>query len=364
MSAAQRADVAALKAAVPLIELVRPVVQRLRAAGPGSWMACCPFHDEKSPSLHISRDLYHCFGCGASGDAVSFVMALEGLDFRSALRRLGAPEVTTGVARRRAAARVHEAEADAAAHRLSGAERARAIWREGEPAAGTPVEAYLRSRGILMAELGAMPKSLRFHPHLWCVEAGRHLPAMLAAMVDADGTVVGLHRTFLAPGGQGKARGLAAAKLMLGPCFGAAVRLFDPGAEGRPADVIAVGEGIETTLSFLLLCQRAGLALGGWAAGSLGALVGAGLGGHRLAPGKLGRRLPSCRPDPARPGLLLPAGVGLLYQLVDMDGDRESAEALIARGRAKWNAAGIRVKNARPADGRDWNDELIARGET
>lgn len=50
----------------------------------------CPFHKEKSPSFHVSREkqLFHCFGCGASGNLVQFVMRTEGIDFVEALKLL------------------------------------------------------------------------------------------------------------------------------------------------------------------------------------------------------------------------------------------------------------------------------------
>ena len=50
----------------------------------------CPFHGEKTPSFHVSRDkqLFHCFGCGASGNLVQFAMRMEGLDFIEALKLL------------------------------------------------------------------------------------------------------------------------------------------------------------------------------------------------------------------------------------------------------------------------------------
>jgi len=50
----------------------------------------CPFHKEKSPSFHVSgeKQLFHCFGCGAGGDLVQFVMRAEGLDFVEALKLL------------------------------------------------------------------------------------------------------------------------------------------------------------------------------------------------------------------------------------------------------------------------------------
>ena len=48
---------------------------KLKKAGK-SYVACCPFHGEKSPSFHVSQDkqFYHCFGCGASGNVISFLM--------------------------------------------------------------------------------------------------------------------------------------------------------------------------------------------------------------------------------------------------------------------------------------------------
>ena len=52
-----------------------------------NWSACCPFHQEKSPSFSVSEDkqIFHCFGCGASGDAVDFVVKHLGVTFRQAV---------------------------------------------------------------------------------------------------------------------------------------------------------------------------------------------------------------------------------------------------------------------------------------
>ena len=62
----------------------------LRNAGGGSLKGLCPFHDEKSPSFHVtpSRGFYHCFGCGEGGDVISFLMKLDGLGFTEAVERL------------------------------------------------------------------------------------------------------------------------------------------------------------------------------------------------------------------------------------------------------------------------------------
>jgi DNA polymerase I-like protein with 3'-5' exonuclease and polymerase domains len=47
---------------------------------------CCPFHDERTPSLHVYADHYHCFGCGAHGDHIDWLMAVKGLDRKEARR--------------------------------------------------------------------------------------------------------------------------------------------------------------------------------------------------------------------------------------------------------------------------------------
>jgi DNA primase len=62
---------------------------KLDRAG-SSLRARCPFHAEKTPSFHVSPDrgTYHCFGCGVGGDIFTFVQAIEGLDFKGALKIL------------------------------------------------------------------------------------------------------------------------------------------------------------------------------------------------------------------------------------------------------------------------------------
>ena len=61
----------------------------LKRRGSSLW-ACCPFHNEKTPSFHVepSRDIYKCFGCGKSGTAVGFVMEYEKLSYTEALKYL------------------------------------------------------------------------------------------------------------------------------------------------------------------------------------------------------------------------------------------------------------------------------------
>ena len=71
-----------------IVELVDSRV-RLKKAG-RNHQACCPFHDEKSPSFTVSQDkqFYHCFGCGAHGNVISFLMEFDRLEFPEAIEEL------------------------------------------------------------------------------------------------------------------------------------------------------------------------------------------------------------------------------------------------------------------------------------
>jgi len=64
----------------------------LKSAGRGEFKACCPFHEEKTPSFTVSTDkqFYHCFGCGAHGSAIGFLMEYAHLDFVEAIEELAA----------------------------------------------------------------------------------------------------------------------------------------------------------------------------------------------------------------------------------------------------------------------------------
>ena len=78
-----------VKDAVDMVELVG-ARSDLRRQGAGSWKGLCPFHDERTPSFSVNAEkkVYYCFGCQESGDAIDFVKATEGLDFREAVEAL------------------------------------------------------------------------------------------------------------------------------------------------------------------------------------------------------------------------------------------------------------------------------------
>ncbi|MBV8913859.1 MAG: DNA primase, partial [Acetobacteraceae bacterium] len=133
-----------LRTRTPLAALVG---RRVRLARSGrQWKGCCPFHGEKTPSFYVYEDgHYHCFGCGAHGDAIGFVMQSEGAGFMEAVERLAAeaglevpkpsPEAAEAERKRHGLAAVLEAAQAGYQRRL--------LLPEGRPAL-----AYLHGRGL------------------------------------------------------------------------------------------------------------------------------------------------------------------------------------------------------------------------
>jgi DNA primase len=132
-----------LRARTPLAAIIGRRVKLSRSGR--NWKGCCPFHNEKSPSFYVYEDGYHCFGCGAHGDAVSFVMQSQGLQFREAVETLASeaglevpkasPEAAQVEQRRTDLQQVMEIVASLYQHRLGQPEGAKAL-------------AYLRGRGL------------------------------------------------------------------------------------------------------------------------------------------------------------------------------------------------------------------------
>ncbi|WP_305788739.1 DNA primase [Symbioplanes lichenis] len=84
-------DIALVRDRTSIADIISETVT-LRSAGGGNLKGLCPFHDEKSPSFNVApaRNVYFCFGCGAGGDAIKFLMDAEHLTFVEALERLAA----------------------------------------------------------------------------------------------------------------------------------------------------------------------------------------------------------------------------------------------------------------------------------
>ncbi len=141
---ADRGDIDRVREATDLIELISEVT-KVKKSG-RSYMAICPFHQEKTPSMSVdrARGLYHCFGCGKGGDVFDFVRETRGVDFAEALDVLAAKAGITLVrdpteakkrGRREAAVEALRRAVDTYHQRL-----------KKNPEAGT-ARSYLRGRG-------------------------------------------------------------------------------------------------------------------------------------------------------------------------------------------------------------------------
>lgn len=85
-----KSTVASVKEACDIVDEFKKSGHHLKTAGVGKWKTCCPFHQEKTPSCIINESFqnFHCFGCGESGDVISFVSKTENLTFKEALTKL------------------------------------------------------------------------------------------------------------------------------------------------------------------------------------------------------------------------------------------------------------------------------------
>jgi DNA primase catalytic core len=148
MARIKDSSVEAVKQAADIVAIVESRI-RLRKVG-GRYTGLCPFHDERTPSFSVSPDrgTYHCFGCGAGGDAISFVEETEGVDFVGAIEwladRFNVPleydeSSPAADAARKRRERLHALLEQATAF------YERYLW---DSAAGEPVRAYLRGRGL------------------------------------------------------------------------------------------------------------------------------------------------------------------------------------------------------------------------
>ena len=221
----------------------------------------CPTHRDTHPSLSVSAKngvtQVHCFaGCAQSAtwDEVKrqVLGRRPGLYGDGNLVRLPHSVVTQPANPPDRSASRDEPSALSPEASAAGTDvQAIRVWNQTQPDSGR-VAAYLRSRGLS----GQVPDVLRFHPELYYSPSQR-FPAMVAAFRKLDGTLAGVHRTYLDPLGDGKAP-LDPAKKFLGKTQGAAIRLAE-----LEDDTLTVTEGIETGLAVM---QATGRSV--WATGS------------------------------------------------------------------------------------------------
>ena len=272
-----------------------------------AWTARCPAHDDGKPSLSI---------CDAV-DGKVLVRCHAGCDQERVIANLRSRGLWPGNGERMFTRFTPNSVNKKTEGSRDDAKRtavADAIWRAALPSDGTLVKSYFVSRGLYLPPTSM----LRFYPGLKH-PSGSVWPAMVARVTrGSDNTPLGIHRTFLARDGAGKAP-VAPQKMMLGPCRGGAVQLASLGS------VLMVGEGIETCIAAM---QATGHPA--WAALSTS--------GMRT--------------------LDLPNDVRDVIVLADGDDAGEVA----ARDCAwRWKREGRRVRIAWPPQGMDFNDVLLGR---
>jgi DNA primase len=132
-----------LLARVDIVDVVERRVP-LKKAG-REWTACCPFHDERTPSFYVSpaKQFFHCFGCGVSGSAIKFIMDFDRLEFPDAVEELAQ---TVGMTVPREGGR-DAAPREDKTDLYSLLEEA-ASWYERELPRHADAQAYCRKRGL------------------------------------------------------------------------------------------------------------------------------------------------------------------------------------------------------------------------
>jgi DNA primase len=155
-----------IKARIDIVELIGSYVA-LRPAGGERYKACCPFHDEKTPSFYVSRDkgFYKCFGCGKSGDAFRFVQDMESVGFGEAKKML-AERAGVAIPRSRDLTPEQQAQFDERDRLLKICSAATAFFRDQFAGnKGLPARDYARTRGLSPQTLEKF--SIGYAPDSW-----------------------------------------------------------------------------------------------------------------------------------------------------------------------------------------------------
>jgi DNA primase len=129
---------------VDIVDIIQRHLQ-LKKAG-ANFSACCPFHNEKSPSFTVSpsKQFYHCFGCGAHGDAIGFLMEYSGLGYIEAIKELAE---SAGMAMPEFEPRFGKKKEESGPDLYELMQRAMQYYREQLKAAPQAIE-YLKGRGL------------------------------------------------------------------------------------------------------------------------------------------------------------------------------------------------------------------------
>lgn len=290
----------------------------------------CPFHSEKTPSFYVIPDkgFFTCFGCGAHGTAIDYVMRKRGLSFADAVHEIN------GTASRcpPKAAPVPVRMANRSPPNPDNRSYVEALLRTCQPVeSGTAAHLYLYLRGLISpfnrAPTEAALAALRAHPALYCSEIGANLPALVAPVTTSQGITAAqriyvLNRVeFVGGAGPKDSRApLETRKKTIGPMLDGAVRL------GAPRRALGLAEGVETAIAAAIINR--------------GMPVWATCGAARLGH------------------VAIPDGV----EMIRIYGDNGAAgEELAERAAYRYHDLGYRTElRFPPAKFDDWNDALLA----
>lgn len=330
--------------------------------------------------INTKKNVFQCRKCDAKGDQIALVQLALGMDFRAALEWLAGPKQDLTPAQlaemdRKAEANRKARQAEADRHRADAIRMGQRIWASGRHANDTVIDGYLARRGLPRRAGVRLPDCLRFEPDARLVvpipgrsnqfQTVHEGPAMLAAIQGPDGSVIGVHRTWIdLTRRKGrpviphpfKAGEFVSTKKVYGSKKGGAIRLYTP----RDANWLIMGEGIETTLTALRGHDDAGSAAAGctgaayWAGVDLGNMA-----GRRL----LGRGLKYAgKPDLTDSDAFVPPEwVRHLVFVEDGDSDPKLTRAMLLAGlrRAAAKRPGMTGQIIHPGEGVDLNDLLM-----
>lgn len=366
--------------AIDLVNFLEGRGHKLKRMG-AEWIGPCPSCGGTDRfSINPRERVFNCRGFGG-GSYIDAVMHIDDCDFLTACETMtGRPAPARPKRQRKAAAKPAQERREAPppsdgptptddnesrrSRRLRG--KAGDLFDSGRPIEGTHAAAYFEARGISVSP--SWTHDLRFVARLPYYgfaspdaedqgELGE-FPAILAAIRNGAGDIIGVHRTYLDPNEPRKLKAPGdasrnASKKVFGKAGGGIIWL------SKPAPVLIIGEGIETSRSGYQL------GLGGddpavAAAYSLGNLAG-GSTGSQPHPSIKRRSIPNGVPDPERPGAPVPDEVEEIIILGDGDSDRPTTLAFLLTAARRWKSEGRKVFVSMAPDEKDWNDVLMAR---
>lgn len=383
-----------------ILEVAQSLGAQLKRVGAAEHVGPCPTClGTDRFSVNTKDRVFNCRGFGG-GDVISMAAHILGLDAKADF--VQACEAVVGEPPPRGESRAVErdpeiererrderrdAEIQRERQEMSEAERAcqraAALWEQGTPIEGTVAHDYLEQRGI--DALHFPHADLRFIPNLAyrgfahgadardengdplpddAVELGR-FHCMVAAMRDASGRIQGIHRTYLDPSAPVKLRppgDKTRNKAKKGTyLMGGGLIMLHP-----PTDLLAVGEGIETSLAWLEMARVGEFGddfahAGAAAAYSLGNLCGKATGTiqHPNPPrGRKNATLPNGEPDMTSQAIWIPQGVTKLILLGDGDSEPAMTRAMLRVGGERFGRLGFEVFVHFAPDGMDFNDVL------